>query len=242
MNRTVQFVIGMLAVVLALAAGIYGRNAYLQEVSTYQIPVPVAEIPAYTRADGEHVPDARYAAHHGNPALFPDHWPISRARSPANRLPAGLPVSNVSAVPAGAVPPGRSPPLRWFRSRSNRSRRWAGRSRSGSGSTCTMMSVGNGCKSVNNRNDSEPEVSIQGRDRSPARCWLWMCAPRRASRPGRAVRRRRQQRAMFRQPAGRTGADPDPGARARIGANRCWMRWRPAKKQGGLLWTTLAIP
>ena len=48
MNRTVQFVIGILAVGLAIAAGIYGRNTYLKEVSTYQIPVPVAAIPPYT--------------------------------------------------------------------------------------------------------------------------------------------------------------------------------------------------
>ena len=48
MNRTVQFVIGVVAVVLAIAAGIYGRNVYLKEVSTYQIPVPVIAIPPYT--------------------------------------------------------------------------------------------------------------------------------------------------------------------------------------------------
>lgn len=48
MNRTTQFVIGLLAVVLAIAAGVYGRNAYLKEVSTYQIPVPIAEVPPYT--------------------------------------------------------------------------------------------------------------------------------------------------------------------------------------------------
>ena len=48
MNRTVQFIIGILAIGFAIAAGIYGRNAYLKEVSTYQIPVPVAEIPPYT--------------------------------------------------------------------------------------------------------------------------------------------------------------------------------------------------
>ena len=48
MNRTVQFVIGILAVALALGAGFYGRNAYLKEVSTYQIPVPVAAIQPYT--------------------------------------------------------------------------------------------------------------------------------------------------------------------------------------------------
>ena len=48
MNRTVQFIIGLLAISLAIAAGIYGRNTYLKEVSTYQIPVPVAEIAPYS--------------------------------------------------------------------------------------------------------------------------------------------------------------------------------------------------
>ena len=48
MNRTTQFVIGLLAVLLAIVAGVYGRNFYLKEVSTYQIPVPVADIPPYT--------------------------------------------------------------------------------------------------------------------------------------------------------------------------------------------------
>lgn len=48
MNRTVQFVIGVLAVALALGAGFYGRNAYLKEVSTYPIPVPVAPVQPYT--------------------------------------------------------------------------------------------------------------------------------------------------------------------------------------------------
>lgn len=48
MNRTAQFVIGLLAVLLAIIAGVYGRNVYLKEVSTYQIPVPVADIPPYT--------------------------------------------------------------------------------------------------------------------------------------------------------------------------------------------------
>ncbi len=48
MNRSVQFVIGILAVLLAVGAGLYGRNAYLKEVSTYQVPVPVGPIPPYT--------------------------------------------------------------------------------------------------------------------------------------------------------------------------------------------------
>jgi Flp pilus assembly protein CpaB len=48
MNRAVQFVIGLVAIGLALGAGFYGRNMYLKEVSTYPVPVPVAPIPAYT--------------------------------------------------------------------------------------------------------------------------------------------------------------------------------------------------
>ena len=51
MNRTVQFIIGVLAVVLALGAGFYGRNLYLKEVSTYQVPVPIKDIPTYTVLD-----------------------------------------------------------------------------------------------------------------------------------------------------------------------------------------------
>ena len=48
MNRTVQFVIGLFAILIALGAGFYGRNQYLEAVSTYQVPVPVKDIPAYT--------------------------------------------------------------------------------------------------------------------------------------------------------------------------------------------------
>ena len=47
MNRTVQFFIGVIAVVVALGAGLYVRNLYLKEVSTYQVPVPISAIPAY---------------------------------------------------------------------------------------------------------------------------------------------------------------------------------------------------
>lgn len=51
MNRTIQFIIGLIAVVVALGAGYYGRNLYLKEVSTYQVPVPIRAIPAYTVLD-----------------------------------------------------------------------------------------------------------------------------------------------------------------------------------------------
>lgn len=48
MNRTAQFLIGLVSLVLAIGAGIYGRNAYLKDVSTMQIPVPAQNIAPYT--------------------------------------------------------------------------------------------------------------------------------------------------------------------------------------------------
>jgi Flp pilus assembly protein CpaB len=48
MNRVTQFIIGLIAIALALGAGFYGRNLYLKQVSTYQVPVPISAIPAYT--------------------------------------------------------------------------------------------------------------------------------------------------------------------------------------------------
>jgi hypothetical protein len=48
MNRGVQIITGGLCILLALAAGVYGRNTYLKEVSTYPVPVPIRAIPPYT--------------------------------------------------------------------------------------------------------------------------------------------------------------------------------------------------
>lgn len=98
MNRTVQFVIGLLAAVLAVAAGIYGRNAYLQEVSTYQIPVPVADIAPYTiLSDNLFVMRDMPRTMEALP-YYQSLAELSGQISVAN-LSAGLPVSKLSAVP-----------------------------------------------------------------------------------------------------------------------------------------------
>ena len=53
MNRTVQFFIGLVSLVLAIGAGLYGRNAYLKDVATMQIPVPAQNVAPYTRLTPE---------------------------------------------------------------------------------------------------------------------------------------------------------------------------------------------
>jgi Flp pilus assembly protein CpaB len=47
LNRVTQFIIGLIAIALALGAGFYGRTRYLKEVSTYQVPVPAKEVSTY---------------------------------------------------------------------------------------------------------------------------------------------------------------------------------------------------
>lgn len=98
MNRTVQFVIGLLAAVLAVAAGIYGRNVYLQEVSTYQIPVPVADIAPYTLLT-ENLFVMRDMPR--TMETLPYYQSLSDLTGQISvvKLPGGLPVSKVSAVP-----------------------------------------------------------------------------------------------------------------------------------------------
>jgi Flp pilus assembly protein CpaB len=48
MKRIAQLLIGLLSIALAVGAGIYGRNLYLSQVTTYQVPVPAKDIPPYT--------------------------------------------------------------------------------------------------------------------------------------------------------------------------------------------------
>jgi Flp pilus assembly protein CpaB len=98
MNRTVQFVIGLLAAVLAVAAGIYGRNVYLQEVSTYQIPVPVADIAPYTLLT-ENMFVMRDMPRTMETLPYYQSLEDLSGQISVVKLPGGLPVSQVSAVP-----------------------------------------------------------------------------------------------------------------------------------------------
>lgn len=98
MNRTVQFVIGLLAAVLAVAAGVYGRNAYLKEVSTYQIPVPVADIAPYTVLT-ENLFVMRDMPRTMETLPYDQSLADLKGQISVVKLPAGLPVSKVNAVP-----------------------------------------------------------------------------------------------------------------------------------------------
>lgn len=99
MNRTVQIVIGILAVVLAVAAGIYGRNIYLKEVSTFQVPVPVAEIPPYTVLS-ETMFQLRDMPRTLETLPYYQSVTDLNGRIATSPLPAGLPVPSANAVPA----------------------------------------------------------------------------------------------------------------------------------------------
>lgn len=97
MNRSIQFIIGLVALLLALGAGFYGRNAYLKEVSTVQIAVPVQTIPPYTLLSSDlfslrEVPRAMQ-----NLPYFQNPDEMSGLISTA-QLPAGLPVAKGLAV------------------------------------------------------------------------------------------------------------------------------------------------
>ncbi|NMB68522.1 MAG: hypothetical protein GYA20_07150 [Chloroflexi bacterium] len=98
MNRTVQFIIGVLAIGVAIAAGVYGRNAYLKEVSTYQIPVPVAEISPYTVLTSEMFALRDMPRTMENLPYYQKVEDLSDLIS-VSALPASLPVAQTGAVP-----------------------------------------------------------------------------------------------------------------------------------------------
>jgi Flp pilus assembly protein CpaB len=88
----------LIAVVVALGAGSYGRNLYLMEVSTYQVPVPISAIPAYT------VLNADMFQMREMPRTI-ESLPYCQSIQDLNGkistvpLPAGLPVAQANAVP-----------------------------------------------------------------------------------------------------------------------------------------------
>lgn len=98
MNRTVQFVIGVIAAAAALAAGFYGRNLYLKEVSTYQVPVPISAIPAYTVLHAELFQMRELPRALESMPYYPSIQELD-GRISSVSLPADLPVARANAVP-----------------------------------------------------------------------------------------------------------------------------------------------
>jgi hypothetical protein len=98
MNRTTQFIIGLIAVVVALGAGFYGRNLYLKEVSTYQVPVPISAIPAYTVLNLDMFQMREMPR---TMESLPYYQSIQDLDGKISNvlLPAGLPVAQANAVP-----------------------------------------------------------------------------------------------------------------------------------------------
>ena len=98
MNRTAQFIIGLIAVVVALGAGFYGRNLYLKEVSTYQVPVPISAIPAYTVLNADMFQMREMPRTMESLPYYQSIQNLGEMISTVP-LPAGLPVAQVNAVP-----------------------------------------------------------------------------------------------------------------------------------------------
>jgi hypothetical protein len=99
MNRLTQFMIGLLAIGLALGAGYYGRTRYLKEVSTYAVPVPVSAIPAYTIL---HAGMFQLREMPRTMASLPYHQSIQELEGLISTvsLSADLPVAQANAIPA----------------------------------------------------------------------------------------------------------------------------------------------
>jgi len=98
MNRTVQFIIGVIAVVVALGAGFYGRNLYLKEVSTYQVPVPINAIPAYAILDADMFQMREMPRTMASLPYYQSTQDLEGKISTVS-LPAGLPVAQANVVP-----------------------------------------------------------------------------------------------------------------------------------------------
>ncbi len=98
MNRIIQFLIGLIAIALALGAAFYGRNLYLMEVSTYQVPVPISAIPAYTVLNADMF-QMREMPHIIESLPYCQSIQDLNGKISTVPLLAGLPVAQANAVP-----------------------------------------------------------------------------------------------------------------------------------------------
>lgn len=98
MNRIIHFSIGLISLVIALGAGFYGRNLYLKEVSTYQVPVPISAIPAFTVLNADMFQMREMPRTMESLPYYQSIQSLSEKISTVP-LPAGLPVAQVNAVP-----------------------------------------------------------------------------------------------------------------------------------------------
>jgi len=98
MNRITQFIVGLIAIALALGTGFYGRNMYLKEVSTYQVPVPVGAIPAYTILQADLFQMREMPRTMESLPYYQSIQDLDGMISTVP-LPAGLPIAQINAVP-----------------------------------------------------------------------------------------------------------------------------------------------
>ncbi|MAT45467.1 MAG: hypothetical protein CL609_24325 [Anaerolineaceae bacterium] len=98
MNRLTQFIIGLIAIALALGAGFYGRNLYLKQVSTYQVPVPISAISAYTVLNADMFQMREMPRTMEALPYYQSLQDLSGKISTVS-LPADLPVAQANAVP-----------------------------------------------------------------------------------------------------------------------------------------------
>ena len=98
MNRITQFIVGLIAIALALGTGFYGRNMYLKEVSTYQVPVPVGAIHAYTILQADLFQMREMPRTMESLPYYQSIQDLDGMISTVP-LPAGLPIAQINAVP-----------------------------------------------------------------------------------------------------------------------------------------------
>jgi Flp pilus assembly protein CpaB len=97
LNRFTQLLLGFLAILLAIGAGLYGRSRYLKEVSTYPVPVPIQSIPPYTVLSADQFQLREMLRSMESLAYF-QSVPDLEGKISTMPIPANLPVPRQSAV------------------------------------------------------------------------------------------------------------------------------------------------